>query len=317
MLLQVQATAVKELVFPICAAVAWLALIVRGTSSVFRVVNAKKAPRGPAEAVLLTVFFVLGAVFATSTPSVSADLDRLTGVPNLTALVIHCSIVMYSVAIQVLVLLWAHPLKRALPMIRRRVLFFALVLISMITLFLAAGSTRGIRVEDFLLHYADRPLIAAYLTIFLIALIIGLVAIMQLCLRYSRVAGNIWLRRGLRISAVASALGLGYCACRIGTAVSGLLGLPRGIWELGVALFGGIGGILGIIGLTIPAWGPRLAASRGRLERYHAYYQLYPLWAAVSHAVPEVILSTGEQPAIARFALKDLDFRLYRRVIEI
>src|ERR1022692_4660434 len=85
-------------------------------------------------------------------------------------------------------------------------------------------------------------------------------------------------------------LGLAYCACRVGTGVSPLLGWPRGIWELGVAVFGGSAAILILSGLTLPSWRPSLGIAQRRLGRHLAYHHLHPLWTAITTAALEVVL---------------------------
>ena len=307
---RVEATTLKEIIFPACAALAFLGFLPRA-------VRPRQSLRNPTQAALLLIFSLAAVAFAVSTPSVSAGLDRLIGVHNLSALLIDCSLVICSCVIQVLVLLWAYPAARAVPAIRARLILYSLVLATMITLFLAAGSTDGIRAEDFFLHYADNPLIAAYLALFLATMSAGMAVMLRLCLRYSQRAGSTWLRRGLRITAAGSASGLGYCTCRVGTGISPLLGWPRGIWEMGVAVFGGGAAVLMITGLTIPSWGPSLGAARRRLGRYRAYYRLHPLWAAITRAVPEIVLPRPDASPRTRFAFKDLDFRLRRKIIEI
>jgi len=300
-------TTLKEIVFPIVAGLGFLFFLPRAA-------KAREALRDPAEAALLIAFGLSWIIFAVSTPSVSARLDQSAGVHNLSAPIIDCGLVLYSCVIQTLVLMWVYPPEKALPAIRRRVVIYGLVLVTLISLFLAAGSTSGIRVSDYFLHYADKPPIAAYLALYLVALSTGLASMLRICLRYAGVAGSTWLRRGLRVSGAGSGTGLAYCACRVGTGVSPLLGWPRGIWELGVAVFGGSAAILILFGLSLPSWGPALGAAQGRLGRHLAYYHLHPLWASVTAAAQEVVLDAS---ATNRFPLRDLDFLLLRLVIEI
>jgi len=303
----VEATTLKEIVFPLVTGLGFLFFLPRAA-------KARKALRDPAEAILLIAFGLSWIIFAVSTPSVSAWLDQFTGVHNLSAPIIDCGLVLYSCVIQTLVLMWVYPPEKALPAIRRRVVIYGLVLVTMISLFLAAGSTNGISVSDYFLHYADKPPIAAYLALYLVALSAGLASMLRICLRYAGVAGSTWLRRGLRVSGAGFGTGLAYCGCRVGTGVSPLLGWPRGIWELGVAVFGGSAAILILIGLSLPSWGPALGAAQERLGWHLAYYHLHPLWAAITAAAPEVVLDSS---ATKRLPLRDLDFLLPRLIIEI
>jgi hypothetical protein len=299
----VEATTLKEIIFPLVAGLGFLFFLPRAA-------RAREALRDPAEVALLIAFGLSWIIFAVSTPSVSAWLDQFVGIHNLSAPIIDCSLVLYSCVIQTLVLMWVYPPEKALPAIRRRVIIYGLVLVTMISLFLAAGSTNEISVSDYFLHYADKPPIAAYLALYLVALSSGLASMLRICLRYAGVAGSTWLRRGLRVSGAGFGTALAYCACRVGTGVSPLLGWPRGIWELGVAVFGGTAAILILIGLSLPSWGP----AQGRLGRHLAYYHIHPLWAAVTAAAQEVVLDAS---ATKRLPLRDLDFLLLRLIIEI
>jgi hypothetical protein len=298
-----EATNLKEIAYPLVAGLGFLFFLPRAA-------RVSKALRDPAEEALLIAFGLSWIIFAVSTPSVFAWLDQFTGVHNLSAPIIDCGLVLYSCVIQTLVLMWVYPPEKALPAIRRRVVIYCLVLMTMITLFLAAGSTNGIRVSDYFLHYADDPPIAAYLALYLAALSVGLASMLRICLRYAGAAGSTWLRRGLRVSGAGFGSGLVYCACRAGTGVSPLLGWPRGIWELGVAVFGGSAAILILTGLSLPSWGPAL----GRLGRHLDYYHLHPLWAAVTAEAQEVVLDAS---AMKRLPLRDIDFLLLRLIIEI
>jgi hypothetical protein len=69
-------------------------------------------------------------------------------------------------------------------------------------------------------------------------------------------------------------------------------------------------------GLTIPAWGPRLADALAWIGRYRAYRGLHPLWLALYRANPHIAL---DAPTASRDPLwiDDLDYRLVRRVVEI
>jgi hypothetical protein len=74
------------------------------------------------------------------------------------------------------------------------------------------------------------------------------------------------------------------------------------------------------LGVSLPHWGSRLGIERlyGRLRRYLLYRRLFPLWAALSQASPEIALLPprsgvrGELGVVA-----DVDFYLNRRVVEI
>jgi hypothetical protein len=74
-----------------------------------------------------------------------------------------------------------------------------------------------------------------------------------------------------------------------------------------------------VIGATIPQWGRRLAAlaAGNWVRQRRAYRTLRPLWLDVYRASPGIALTPPESRLRELLALRDLEFRLYRRVIEI
>lgn len=75
---------------------------------------------------------------------------------------------------------------------------------------------------------------------------------------------------------------------------------------------------LAVSGATLPTWGPRagLPALYRWAGRYRAYRRLAPLWLDLYRAYPQIALLPPSRVA-ERLPLRDLDFRLYRRVVEI
>jgi hypothetical protein len=73
-----------------------------------------------------------------------------------------------------------------------------------------------------------------------------------------------------------------------------------------------------IIGSTMPAWGPKvgiLAAARW-LDRYQTLRVLYPLWTDLYRVSPEIALAPPSSSLTDALSLRDLNIRLYRRVVE-
>jgi hypothetical protein len=50
---------------------------------------------------------------------------------------------------------------------------------------------------------------------------------------------------------------------------------------------------------------------------YRAHRELYPLWSALREISPEIALDPAPSEFYDRLRVRDLDFRLYRRIIEI
>ncbi|GAB3982666.1 hypothetical protein GCM10027615_65900 [Plantactinospora veratri] len=198
--------------------------------------------------------------------------------------------------------------------------FYGLVLVAMAVLFANSGATVEAP-SDFDDVYGPRPVGGTFLLVYVSAFAVGLgVAAwrsLQFANRVARTDGRPWLRRGLRLVAAGSIVALGYCLGKGGYVVAAWLGttLPT-LSDVGT-LCACLGALVITVGFTIPSWGPNLSAAVDRLGRARTYLRLYPLWHAMYQVMPEIALD----PPMSRRAdlrmLRDLDFALYRRVIEI
>ncbi len=77
--------------------------------------------------------------------------------------------------------------------------------------------------------------------------------------------------------------------------------------------------MLTIVGSTMPAWGPHagIPAMCDWYARYRSLRRLYPLWAALYRAQPEIALLPPPSAIQDALVFRDLGFRLYRWVVEI
>jgi hypothetical protein len=134
----------------------------------------------------------------------------------------------------------------------------------------------------------------------------------RLFARYASIVDRRWLRCGLRLLAVNSAINLLFCACVAVLLVAARLDLTA----VGAAvqrvepLVGSTGILISAVGTMMPALGPRL-------DRIVAYHRLHPLWLAIYRTVPELVLAPPRWPRADRWNVWDVNFRLYRRIIEI
>ncbi|AHH94552.1 hypothetical protein GCM10010174_45460 [Kutzneria viridogrisea] len=270
------------------------------------------ARRDSALVALLAALVFKAVAFTLSIAAVSAWVDATTGVPNLAALGIHSfGGPLFGAAMLVVVAHWLHPPEVAARRSRWILLAALAVLVSMVGLWLTAEVGVGARSVHFLVDNADRPVVVAYLLLYVVSAAVALVETTRLAVGYARRIGDRWLRAGLRLIALGSVVYLGYYANRLSAAVAAPLNLEPLNWEFLTPVATGIGMPLIVIGLTIPSWGERLARLGSWLADYRAHRSLYPLWRDVSAAVPQVVLDppTGQ--------LGELHYELYRRVIEI
>ncbi|MER6051311.1 MAB_1171c family putative transporter [Streptomyces sp. NPDC001793] len=303
--------AVKAAVFPACAVLCVLALL-------YKLRDLRHHRRDPALLALLIAFFCKGISFTLSTPSVSRAVDAYVGVADLGALGIHLfGGVASSAAFLTAIVFWVYPPEAARRRALVRLLIAALCAVAMVTMWAAAGSGDQRRSAHYLLQNVHRPVVAAYLLLYVSAFGAGMIEIIRLCRRYGRVAGRQWLRRGLYSTAIGASACLVYCLNRLVSLIAVQCGLDPLDWELLTPVANGTGIFFLVAGLTMPSWGPRIAEWRRLARNFVTYQRLHPLWAALYTAVPDIALNPQHAGRLARFLPGDISYRLYRMVIEI
>ncbi|MCF3106539.1 hypothetical protein IPZ58_33975 [Streptomyces roseoverticillatus] len=301
----------KSVIFPVCAALCAIAFL-------YKLLDVRRGSRDPSLIALLVAFLCKGVSFVLSTPAVSAGVDAFFGVRNLGALGIHLmGGASSSAAFLIAIVHWVHP--RDVARARTRTLLTATALCGtvMIILWWAGDDGSGQRSQHYLLQNAHRPVTAAYLLLYVTAFGASMVEIIRLSLRYGRVSGRAWLRRGLHCTAAGAAAYLVYCLNRAWAVVAVQLDLAPLNWEAVTPVANGIGITFLAAGLTMPSWGPRLSAARQRTDHFLAHQKLHRLWSDLCAASPNIALSPPERSRLVRFAPYDINYRLYRRVIEI
>ncbi|OLR93953.1 MAB_1171c family putative transporter [Actinokineospora bangkokensis] len=133
----------------------------------------------------------------------------------------------------------------------------------------------------------------------------------RLTLRWARVADRPWLARGLRLLTIGNCCNAVWSAHRAGAILAGRFDVrppwPQAVVELSLLA---VGLTTCLLGVALPAWGPRLDAARAWASHYRSYRRLTPLWEALRAATPGI-----ELPAAAPWWR--MEYRLHRRVIEI
>ncbi|MGW7022479.1 MAB_1171c family putative transporter [Streptomyces decoyicus] len=298
-------TGVKSIVFPFLAALCWAAFF-------YKIRGLRFEWRAPALLALLTAFALKGTAFALATPAVALAVDRQLGIPDIAALCIHLlGGVAFSAAVLVVLAFWAHAPEQAWPRARWRLVIAIIIMLTMLSLWIAAAAGSPGRSTHYLVQNTHRPLVALYLLLYVSTLLVALVEIARLCRKYAEVAGHPWLRRGLRITAIGALIYSINFVNRASDVVSVQFNLNPLKWEVVTLLGAGIGIPLIVGGLTIPSWGPHLSALHTWWNNYRTYRSLHPLWLAMYQELPEIMLPP---PAST---LSNLNYRLYRRIIEI
>ncbi|MFJ6998158.1 MAB_1171c family putative transporter [Streptomyces sp. NPDC003090] len=270
----------------------------------------------PALRYLCACFGLSATSFTLLVPAVWVRVDGLFGVPNISALLAMSSVTCLVFGQQIALQYWTHPPAEARRRARRRMAVCGLVLTAMAVLFTCLDPSVQ-RPRDFSVYYGHSPYYFAYLVLYISVYTTGEVIIARTAWRHARATENVYLRRGLRFLAVGAWLTLGYSAIRIVNLFGPRLGFDFSHRDEISWVFGNTGSLLTMLGFTFPGWGPRLSLAnrwRANLLRYH---RLYRLWATMHRAVPEIALFPPRRRIHDVLQLGELEFRLYRRVIEI
>jgi hypothetical protein len=265
---------------------------------------------------------LLAAIGTLDLPAIGARLDSATGLPNAADVAQHVLAITAATlgrycAEQVI----GGPRRRTRLSGWVQAVLPAATVAAMLVLFALSPArthpTDTARYTDFPMQYAAHPEAFAYWLIFAVYLGTAFTLIAQLAWRYGRRAGRTPLGCGLVLIAAGMVAGLCYLgygtavvAARAAGAQGAFISTAPGIIQ---SLFGALIAAVAV-GSLLPATGycPLLR----RLALYWSLRRLYPLWAGLCQAVPGIALDPV--PVWAdRLDPRDLQMRLYRRVIEI
>ncbi|NKE63770.1 hypothetical protein FXN61_46515, partial [Lentzea sp. PSKA42] len=210
----------------------------------------------------------------------------------------------------------------------------ALVVVLAVALTLAIGAAPGDFLASFVADYENGPISAVYLALFTgyLAVLVGGAG--RLSWKWSRLVDEPWIRRGLVIGAAGFVMAGVYCVVRTTFIVMATLGNRIPIKEGAVTGWLITASLpLVLIGVTVPGWGPRLAAALRWWRMYRAFRRLHPLWSRLTTAYPHVRMSLGRSGLArwfgdsSKFATRwdekwsphrrDLALRLHLRVVQI
>ncbi len=250
-------------------------------------------------------------------PVVGVNVDRLTGVPNLSVLLVYCFGVAFVAANQAMLLYWRHPPARAWRATRQVVAASALVLAALVALF-ALGSPDEEHHGDFPAAFADSPYLAELLVLYHVTYLAGMLNVVRLCWLWAdeTPGDRPWLRRGLRLNAVGVLMASAYAAIVLVAVVGSWFGAELDAWSVAAPRTLTLAVPVVVVGASIAAWGPRLShrwerVARG-LDAVRDHVRLRPLWRALRVVDPTM----RHVPATPRERF-DPEHRLFWRVIEI
>jgi hypothetical protein len=245
-------------------------------------------------------------------PVVLTFMETATGLP---AIWLLGPLVAMCAATQATLLLWSSPPQQ----VRRRILigiaiYGTAIAIMLVLAFRARGHiTTTAIVEN---KQAPEPLWGAtpYLRdavlVYFAALTFTFVDACRHSIRNAKLVDRHWMRRALLTLTAGFLTFLIYCLAMTGYFLALRFGGTLRALHDGAVFAAAIAAMVCGAGIAIPVLGPRW-------DRMQAYRRLEPLWRAVRRAAPHVVLEPPRSIRMDAWNPRNLDFRLYRRVIEI
>jgi len=256
------------------------------------------------------------AALTLNVPAVYVAFDRAVGMPNLADLGEHlCGV--WGVAG---ILRLARQVTATAPAGRARheLAVPGLVSAALAVLFVLAPTP--VEAPSFTAAYGHLPEITAYWMVTVAYFGITLAALARLSVRYAGRARRPALRVGLYVLGAGVALGVAYSLSKLAELATAQLPHADAAQELAATtghILLWVGGLTMGAGLLIPAFGPRLRAVGRAARAYVALQQLRPLWETLWRANPHILLEAPPARWRDLLAFRQLEPRLYRRVIEI
>ncbi|KAA2255219.1 hypothetical protein F0L68_28775 [Solihabitans fulvus] len=277
--------------------------------------------RKPTQLPMVLILAALGAAFFFLAPASQAVESRI--VPSLGRLLSNICTLVAAYGFLTLMLHVSHPPEQIRSRSRWRLLALVVALAVMAVMFLASHPPSGTGVFTGL--YRSQPTLAVYTMVYSAYLGVAVVDVAWLGFRSVRHVRG-YLRVGMVIVSVGCLLALGYVTQKVLSILTELFG-GGAAEQLCAGPFSTVGctfsvgmpalSVLAIIvGAAVPPLGPRIEAAVRWPARLRAHRRLRPLWEALYDAVPEIAL-TSPQAVQGSVPRRDMEFRLYRRVIEI
>jgi len=274
------------------------------------------ARRSAPQRTLCLSLAAFAAALTLNLPAVYVAFDRAVGVPNLADLGEHLCGVWGVTGI----LRLARQVTATAPAGRawHELVMPGLATVALTVLFVLAPIPA--EAPSITAAYGHLPEIAAYWIVTIAYFGITLAALARLSLRYAGRVRRPSLRIGLQVLGAGVALGVAYSLSKLAELVAAQLPNADAAQNMaattGHALLA-VGALTMSVGLLIPALGPRLRAVERAARTYLALRQLRPLWETLWRATPDILLDPPPARWRDLLAFRQLESRLYRRVIEI
>ncbi|BAC69455.1 hypothetical protein AQJ43_07800 [Streptomyces avermitilis] len=242
---------------------------------------AAKAPaliRGWRDPLLRSVGVLLalaGLVFLFAAPPTIAEVNALTGIPNISAPLVYCVLSAFSASCLVLIINWrGGPPEVTRRLSRRWIAGYSVVSVALVVLFLL-GEAPQERLRDLDTYYANTPFIREMIVLYLAALTVAGVAMNVMCWRWAiQVRG--WLRAGLLVIAFGFMFNIPYAAAKFTAVVAQWNGGNLDYLSTDVApVLASAGAQISAVGFCLPLACQRIGDN---WITWSTYRRLGPLW---------------------------------------
>ncbi|MER7763781.1 MAB_1171c family putative transporter [Streptomyces sp. NPDC097619] len=258
------------------AAALWIALA-------FKIPSLLRNWRDPLLRAVCSLLTLAGAVFAFAAPPTIAAVNRLTGIPNVSAPLVYCLISAFSASCLVLIVNWrGGPPERTREVSRRWIICYSIVIVALIVFF-ALGEAPEEHLRDLDTHYSGTPFIREMIVLYLVAHAVAAVVMVAMCWRWAlQVHG--WLRTGLVIIVIGYLFNVSYDVTKFAAIGARWAGHD---WD-GLSTFvapplASLGALISSIGFVVPLVCQRAA---DHWRAWATYRRLGTLWRELQSAAP-------------------------------
>ncbi|MFD0137022.1 MAB_1171c family putative transporter [Streptomyces sp. NPDC127159] len=237
--------------------------------------------RDPLLRCVCALLALAGLVFLFAAPPTIADVNRITGIPNVSAPLVYSLLSAFSASCLVLIINWrGGPAEVTRRLSRRWIAGYGLVSLAIIVLFVL-GDTPVERLRDLDTYYANTPFIREMIVLYLAALTVAGVAMNVMCWRWAlQVRG--WLRAGLLIIALGFLFNVPYAATKFIAVVARWNGGNLdGLSTYVAPVLASAGAQVSAVGFCLPLACQRIGDT---WTTWATYRRLGPLWQELQSA---------------------------------
>jgi hypothetical protein len=304
---------VQQLLHPVC-------LTLAVTGFLLLLWPPRRLLRDRALAALAGVYGLCALSFLVSMEPVWKVLGEATGSPSIGILAAFTTVTA-QVTLQTVVLAdWVLPAERAARRIRQCLTAGALVVAGLVALYLLLPDTGPSVPQGFTARNIHTGAYQAYLTLYILAYVIGQSVLAVGCWRAAGRAGEAWIARGLRVVGAGAAVTLGYSAVRLYGVAAAVFGLapPSAAAERSAWVFADGGNTLVLTGFFVPMLAVHVIPGlRAWVRAYRDHRSLAPLWRVLRLTLPGIVLEAPRAGVADRLPVLGAGWHLYRRAVEI